>query len=800
MLAGENRTATFLDHPPADIAAEAMGGRTHRIGEVLGDYRILSRIGAGGMGEVFLAEDTRLPRKVALKVLPPAFARNGDRLHRFQREAAAVSALNHPNIVTIHGIGESGEVRFIVTEYVEGRTLREELAAGPMEIRTELDIAVQVVSALSAAHAAGIVHRDIKPENVMRRPDGLVKVLDFGLAKVSGEALAGDEQGATVPGLVMGTPAFMSPEQARGLPIDARSDVFSFGALFYELLAGRPAFSGATPSDIVAAVLNSTPPPVQELRAEIPESLCAIAQKCLQKSPADRYQSADALLAELKFAQAQGMAPARRGPRRRTLALAAVGIAVALAGGAVVYRLLPQAAIDSVAVLPLKNEGGPDLDYIADGLTESLIGDLSQAPDLMVISRSTAFRYKGRDVDPTLVGPALGVKAILVGRVRQRENRLIATFELIDVRDGRRLWGAEYNRLFDDLAQTQQEISREVFDKLRVRLSASARRAVDKRQSVAAGAYQMLLKGAFHFDQQTEASFRRAIDYYQKAVALDSNYALAYAGLASTMVSLADTNPPRETLPQARNYALKALELDPALPEAHVALALVKLLHDWDWKGAEAEFRYDPALKPSAGETFACYLHYPDALGRAEEAAAHLLKLQSVDAGSALLANEVGCTSYYGRRYDQAISQSLKSLTLDPNYLFGYHNTGRAYAQKQMYGEAIEILEKGRAIDPDWPFIASELAYVHAATGDRNKALKMMAQLETLSKRRYVDPYLMAVASVSLGDNAVVLEWLEKAYAARSTSMPWLKVEPKMDPLRNDPRYGDLLRRIGLSK
>jgi eukaryotic-like serine/threonine-protein kinase len=810
MLAADQQSDHCLDRPPEDIAAQSFAPAHTRslAGQVLGDYQVIVHLGTGGMGDVFLAQDTRLGRKAALKLLPENYTCDPAWLRRFEREACALSALNHPNIVTVYGLGRVGSVNFLATEFVEGNTLREELAKGPLSPRSVVEIAMQAALALGAAHQNGIIHRDIKPENIILRPDGLVKVLDFGLAKWTGEKLAGVDalqdlpECKTAPGLILGTPRYMSPEQARGLSVDSRSDLFTFGAVLYEMLAGRPAMDGDTPSDILAGVLTRNPVPLERLRPDCPAGLARIINQALEKDRDKRYQSADEMFADLKSLQPEIdkhlLFPATI--RRHYRLVFAALTALIFVGILALYPFRSRGgSIDSIAVLPFSSEGGADLEFLADGLTDTLIGDLSQVPGLRVISRSSVFRFKGQQVDPAQTGTLLKAQSVLLGRVSQQGDRLLVRLELVDVHDNHRIWGEQYNRVGGDLAQMQMDISRETLDKLRITLTTQAQRQVLQRHRVTSEAYQLYLKGRSFLLGGTQSDLDAAVGYFHRALAKEPNYTLASVGLANAYVGLADYVSPREAMPKAREYALKAIGLGGAPGEAHVALGLVKLLYDWDWRGAEQEFGQNATSNPNTVETFSCYLHYQDTLGQTNQAAAKLAELLARDPMSPWANHELGCVSYYARRYDVSIDQFRRSIKLSPDFQIAYANAGRAFAQKGMYREAINTLEKGRKIDPSWPMTVAELGYAHAVSGQGAVSKDYLRQLNKIASHRYVDAFLFALIYVGLGDRERTVQYLEKAYAERSSSMPWLRVEPRLDFLRSDPRFKDLLRRVGFA-
>src|SRR2546429_312865 len=687
-------------------------------GTKLGRYEIRSKIGEGGMGEVYLAQDTKLDRKVALKILPVEVAAHPDRMKRFLREAKTVSALNHPNIITIYEIEHIDSVNVIATEFIDGETLRQRLKNAPVKLGEVLDVATQIASALSAAHAAGIVHRDIKPENIMLRRDGIVKVLDFGLAKLT-ERLPPDSVDAeaatkglvqTESGVVLGTVAYMSPEQARGLAADARTDFFSLGVVIYELVAGRSPFSGATRSDLIAALLEKEPPPLARFIPESPAELERIVMKALAKDPDERFQTAKDLLIDLKrLKQKLGVdaeiertsAPKLTGGGKtdpfpaldsvstapRAAAQTAFGASSAtssaeyvvtgikqhkLAAGLIVIVLLvgvaglsfylharnSEVAIESIAVLPFVNQShDPDSEYLSDGVTESIINSLTQLPSLKVMARSAVFRYKGKEADPMAAGKELGVRAVLTGRILQRGDNLTISAELLDVRDNKQLWGEQYSEKVSDLLSVQREIAKEITSNLRLKLSGADESRVTKRYTENAEAYQLYLRGRYLWNKRTEENTKKGIDYFHQAIARDPNYAVAYTGLAdsySALVFPIGAVAPREAMPKAKEAAIQALAIDNTLAEAHASLAFVKFYYDWDWPGAELEFKRAIELNPTDAEAHHYYSHYLIAMGRTEESLAESRRCLELEPSNILFNVHLGWHYLYAHQYDQA--------------------------------------------------------------------------------------------------------------------------------------------------
>jgi serine/threonine-protein kinase len=738
------------------------------VGRKLSHYEIRSLLGAGGMGDVYLAHDARLGRNAALKILPPAFAANADRMQRFTREARAASALNHPNVATVYDVGEADGVSFIAMEYVEGRTLASRIDDRSLDDSEIIPIGIQIADALAEAHEKGITHRDIKPANIMLTPRGLVKVLDFGLAK--SPELEGD--GKTTAGIVMGTLQYMSPEQMLGREVDQRTDIFSFGIVLNEMASGR-AFPELEP----------------------------IIRKCSERDRERRYQSAKELLVDLKNLQRATVAVL---PRRRGVffVIAAAIVALAVAAGLYLSTRRDGAGrtIESVAVLPFVNAGAdPEMEYLADGITENIINNLSQLSQLKVMSRSSVFRYKGRGPDPQAAGKELNVEAVLIGRVVPHGKRLAINLELIDVSDSRQLWGEQYNPNLDDLIEVQTEISREVSDKLQLRLTGSQQQQLARRPTENGDAYQSYLKGRFYWSKVSEEGFRKAIDFYQQAVEKDPKFAEAYVGIADSYIALGtDYVSPRNSMPQAKLYAGKALAINNGFAEAHSSIGIIKLVYDWDWPGAAEEFRHHLSLSPQSVDSFSCSLHYADPMGRNDEAIAGIKKALALDPSSLPPNLELGCASYYGRHYDESIKQLRETLAMYPLHPTVSFGVARAYVQKKMYGEAISILSEAKSPSGDWPPIVAELGYAYAGMGERKQAQKFLDELKQQASHRYVDPYLLAVVYEGLGDKDRLFTELDNAFAERSTWLPWLKLDPKWDNVHSDPRFTSLVKRVGL--
>lgn len=788
-------------------------------GTLLGRFEVRSRLGAGGMGEVYLAHDTQLDRPVALKILPAKFVADEESLRRFKQEARAISALNHPNILTIFEVGEAQATYFIATEYVEGVTLRQRLASGRMTPAETLEVMIQLTNAISAAHRAGVVHRDLKPENVMLRPDGIVKILDFGLAKLTERRSADTDPHApkeTDPGTVMGTAGYMSPEQARGIAIDGRTDIFSLGILLYEMLTGRPPFEGWSTGAMIVAILERDPPVMNSVVPDLPDELQRIADRALAKKPGDRYQTAQDLLAviksqkqELEFnlrMSGQGAGSQRsqavtevNHPPVSTDPRATVNTGPIASERKTRISDSRNSSIDSLAVMPLANgSSDPGAEYLSDGITESLINSLSQLPGLRVMARSTVFRYKGQQIDPQEAGAAMDVRAIMMGRVIPLGDKLIINVELVDVLDGRQIWGEQYNRRADDILAVQEEISREILGKLRLRLTGGVTEQLGKRYTEDTEAYRLYLQGRFYSNKNTREGLEKGIEFFQRAIALDPEYALAYSGLADAWYGLSSAHlPPNEAMPKARDAAMRALELDESLAEAHASLGLVRAFYEWDWRGAEEEYRRAINLNPGHASSHHRYGWYLALLGRLDEATELMKRAQELDPLSLEINTDLGLSFFFARQYDKAFEQFGRAVEMDPNFIWTRFFVAWALEQKGELDQAIAEYQKTLAIE-NALFIRAALGHAYALAGDTNAARRVLAELLALTKSQHVSPYDIAILHSVLNEKDEAFAALERAYAVRSEALVWLKVDPRLDPLRLDRRFIDLLRRVGL--
>ncbi len=783
-------------------------------GDRLGPYEVLAPLGAGGMGEVYRARDTRLHREVAIKVLPSSFSQDPDRLRRFEQEARAASALNHPGILTIHDFGAHDSTPYVVSELLEGGTLRERLAAGALAPRKAVEYGVQIANGLAAAHEKGIIHRDLKPENVFVTEDGRVKILDFGLAKLTrpeldrGATNALTEAAGTEPGVVMGTVGYMSPEQVRGQPADRRSDLFAFGTLLFEMLTGRRAFRGDTAVETMNAILKEEPAEVSATARSVSPALERIVRRCLEKSPSERFQSARDLAFALTEASGSWAVATLVPPPGRRHALALAVSAAILAAVVLIWNIgglrdrfryeASPARIQSLAVLPLDNlSRDPEQEYFADGMTEELITNLAQIRALRVISRTSVMAYKGARKPLPQIGRELDVDAIVEGSVVKSGERVRITAQLIEVATDRHLWAKSYERDLKDALSLQSEIARAVASEIRAALTPDEKARLAKPQPVDPEVHKLYLQGRYHWNKGAEPEIRRAIEFYERALARDPRSALAYAGIAEAWVSLTDHFlPPLETMPRAKAAAIRALELDETLAESHVALGNVYLLYDWNWSDAEKKYRRAIELNPGYAEAHGGYGHSLAVVGRHAESAAEMTKARELDPRSVFVHTNSGWALLLAGRVDESIAVSRKAVELDASFGWTRVNLAIAYVEKGLLADAVSEAERGIE-NFDSPLARATAGTVFAAAGDRKRALRVLDELAAISSQRYVCPYEVALVHLGLGDRDEAFRWLEKGFRDRSVCMVYTKYDPRLRPVHGDPRYVDLVRRIG---
>lgn len=828
MIDHQRQAERFIEQPAIEIAAEMMASEPPPdgfAGRVCGSYEVQSLLDRGGMGAVYLAFDHDLHRKVALKFLHDDLVSDPGKVQRFRQEARAASALNHPNIITIFEIGQTDDGKhFIATEFVDGETLRRLMAGKEMTLPEALHVAAEAASALVASHAEKIVHRDIKPENIMLRRDGYIKVLDFGLAKLvdaqerrKGESTLVD----TAPGIIIGTVRYMSPEQVRGLDVDERSDIWSLGVVLYEMLAGEVPFFGTTRSDIIASILQNKPCFSWRIK-DVPPELEWILKKALEKDRDDRYQTMKELLIDLRRLRRELPVPSGWegletkpainpmsedvGAKERSggvitpdVARAKVHKARSDSGRLSSGKGRSRKPINSVAILPLVNASAdPSAEYLSDGITESIINNLSQLPRLRVMARSTVFRYKGREVDPQDVGKELNVHAVLTGRVLQLSNWLLISAELVRVADGSQLWGQRYNREPGDIFAIQEEIAQQISEKLQMQLSGEEKKRLGKRYTDNTRAYQLYLQGRYHWNKRNEDGMRKGIEFLEQAIELDPNYALAYAGLADFFIILGfyGINAPHEVMPRVKAAAQKALAIDDTLAEARISLAYATAAYDWDWVAAEKDYRRAIKLNKNYATAHHWYGEYLAFMGRSDEAAAELERAHDLDPLSLIINVALGWIYYLGRRYDDAIRQLQRTLELDPTFTQARFCLGLACIQRERFAEAITELERVISLQGRDPGALAALGFAYGVSGDRANARKLLDEMNEQSAVRYVAPYRLAMVCIGMGEKDQAFSWLQKSCEQRDLGLACLKVEAMADSLRSDPRFDDLLKRI----
>jgi serine/threonine-protein kinase len=770
------------------------------LGTQISQYRIISHLGSGGMGEVFLAKDLRLGREVAIKVLYERMAKDSALVARFEREARSLAALSHPNILTIYDFSSENGTAFAVMEYLEGETLRTWITRRPLDWQKALEIAILVAEGLAAAHSKAVIHRDLKPENIFITNAGLVKILDFGLARVETTHLSNSDMGSfatvgeleTAPGVIMGTIPYMSPEQVCGSGIDTRTDIFSFGCVLYEMLTGISPFNRTTAIETSAAILKDKPFKISKLTKKLPSDLEWVIMRCLEKDREERFPSARDLVAALKavlahssnFSNTSSFAnePWKKNKKSSSRR----------------HRKMT----DSIAILPFTNiSKDPESEYLSDGLTENIINLLAQIPKLRVMARSTVFRYKNREINPQEVGHELHVQTVLTGEVTHYGDLLKIQTELVDVADGSQIWGEQYNRKFNDLIAVQEEIAHQISEKLQMKLSGEDKKRLSKGHTENTKAYELYLKGRYYWNKRTPSSIKKSIELFHQAIDLDPIYASAYAGIADcyVLLGLYGTSDAHEAFAKAEAAATKALQMED-LAEAHTALGSVRIYYYWDWVGAEREFKRALELNPDYPTAHHWYGTHLIRMGRFDEGLAQLKRAQQLDPLSLVINQSIGWAYYLSRQYDQAVVQYLKVIEMDENFYFPHAELGVVYLLQKKYSEALaEITKSYELVGSKNVTILALLGHTHALSGNKSEAEKILSQLKDLeAQNARVSPVLFSMFYASLGNIEQAFHFLEKACEKRDEILIRMRVDPIFDPLRVYPHFAELMKKVGL--
>jgi len=783
-----------------------------------GRYQIIEVLGKGGMGKVYRALDKKLNEEVALKLVKPEIASDKKTLERFSNELKIARKIAHKNVGRVYELMEEKGTHFITMEYVPGEDLKSFIKrAGPLSAGKTTFIAKQVCEGLAEAHKLGVVHRDLKPQNIMIDKEGNSRIMDFGIARSL------KAKGITDAGVMIGTPEYMSPEQVDAKETDQRSDIYSLGVILYEMVTGRAPFEGDTPLSIAVKQKTETPEDPRKLNSQIPVDLSNVILRCMEKNKEKRYQSAGELHSELINIEKGIPTTERIVPKRKPitsreitvtfglkkLLIPALVVTALVIATVIIWQLLPEkeaippapSGKPSIAVLPFTDlSEQKDQEYFCEGLADSIINALTNIQNIRVPARSSAFSFKGKERDINDIGNRLNVETVLEGSIQKVGNKLRITAQLTNVADEYLLWSEQYNRELDDVFAIQDEITLTIVDKLKIKLLGEEKARIGKRHTIDPWAYEAYLKGRYYCNKRSEEGMTKSIEYFKQSIEIDPAYALAYAGLADSYIVLGEwaIYPSKEVYPKAKAAALKALEIDDGLAEAHNALAMIKRDYDWDWSSAEKEFKRAIELNPNYPTAHQWYAEYLSGMGRHEESIAEIKRAQELDPLSLIINTVSGYVFYFARQYDLAIEQCQKTLDLDSTFIPAHYFMGLSYEQKGMYEEAIEELKKGVTVSKESPLLEATLAHVYALAGKRSKAQEILEELKKRSKKKYVFPSGIALIYCGLDEKDQAIKWLEKDYNERSSGMVMLKVDPMLDNLRSDPRFNALLKKIGL--